>query len=320
MNHFSHPHQLELWSLSFQIQSSSTDQPSLPICSCCKLQTNEPLYFCMSCNFFIHFGCTRFPQLISHPSHKNHTLTLLPTAAYPGGAFNCDACNRQGKGFSYHCSSCEYDLHVGCAFKPLTITHQFHACPLELTFTKPYDNAKGFSCDVCHRIGFKEWLYRCGVCEFDVHLDCAAAAATNPDPPAAAVHDGGRLADPFSQNPVVESTTRYSSHGLFHQHQVIQSVVSMGGNTVAHHQFRPGNAAAEAVVHGQGQVIMRPNFVSRSSLMSSGVQGFVQGTNSQGVGQDFVHGMINGGDGGGGGGGDGLAAIFGDSSRGRTQD
>ncbi|KAJ8563326.1 hypothetical protein K7X08_031778 [Anisodus acutangulus] len=134
------------------------------------------MYICRPCNFTLHLSCAKFPQLITHPSHPNHPLNLLPTSKYPGGQFSNDACKNRGTGFSYHCSSCEFDLHVICASKPLKITHQLHQCSLELTFKNPYANTKGFSCDVCHKIGAKQWLYRCPTCEFDVHLDCLTSA------------------------------------------------------------------------------------------------------------------------------------------------
>ncbi|KAK8562597.1 hypothetical protein V6N13_018820 [Hibiscus sabdariffa] len=40
--------------------------------------------------------------------------------------FLCDACDDYGTGFDYHCSVCEFDLHVGCARLPKTIKHVDH--------------------------------------------------------------------------------------------------------------------------------------------------------------------------------------------------
>ncbi|KAH0749771.1 hypothetical protein KY290_029003 [Solanum tuberosum] len=162
LKHFSHPHELEL----------CTQLQDLIPCSGCRLPPSGQMYICRPCNFTLHLSCAKFPQLITHPSHPNHPLNLLPMSKYPGGQFNCDACKRHGTGFSYHCSYCEFDLHVICASRPLKITHELHQCSLELTFKNPYANAKGFSCDVCCKIGVKQWLYRCPACEFDVHLDC----------------------------------------------------------------------------------------------------------------------------------------------------
>ncbi|KAJ9174404.1 hypothetical protein P3X46_013051 [Hevea brasiliensis] len=57
---------------------------------------------------------------------------------------------------------------------PLIVAHQCHHHQLNLTFFIPYLN-KCFSCDICHNLGSKQWLYRCNLCEFDAHLDCATA-------------------------------------------------------------------------------------------------------------------------------------------------
>ncbi|KAM3319488.1 hypothetical protein P3S67_006688 [Capsicum chacoense] len=169
--HFSHPHELEL--CNQQHQNNPTP------CSGCKLPPLSQMYTCKPCNFTLHLSCAQFPKLINHPSHPDHPLALLPKSKYPRGLFNCDACNRRGDGFSYHCRECEYDLHVTCASKPLKITHQLHQCQLELTFKNPYPDAKGFSCDVCQKIGVKQWLYRCSTCDFDVHLDCSKFVPTS---------------------------------------------------------------------------------------------------------------------------------------------
>ncbi|KAJ4838569.1 hypothetical protein Tsubulata_040248 [Turnera subulata] len=115
------------------------------------------------------------PSLITHPAHPMHTLTLLPKPAYPSGSFRCDGCGGyQSHGFNYHCNYCDFDVHITCATKPLSLAHQSHPHQLSLVFQSPY-HSKGFSCDICRRIGSNHWLYRCGPCGFDVHLECATA-------------------------------------------------------------------------------------------------------------------------------------------------
>lgn len=190
--HFTHPHPLEL---NFNDHTAQTNNISTSnvnpiiaaymLCASCKLTANSSddfIYSCNPCNFHLHLSCTKFPQLITHPSHASHPLTLLPVSTYPGGVFNCDACNRRGNGFSYHCHLCDFDLHAVCASKPLSVGHHLHDHPLMLTFKNPYET-KGFSCDICLKIGAKQWLYRCGVCEFDAHLHCATGTLPPPQPP-----------------------------------------------------------------------------------------------------------------------------------------
>ncbi|KAI3814766.1 hypothetical protein L1987_14410 [Smallanthus sonchifolius] len=145
--------------------------PIANCCVCCNLpiSSSDHIYACPP---------SKFPELITHPSHRQHPLSLYPTSIYPGGFFRCDACAQRGTRFSYHCQFCDFDLHVLCASKPLSINHPH---PLVLTFSSPYGEKSGFSCDVCRTVGSADqWLYRCVCCEFDVHLHCATAKMLQP--------------------------------------------------------------------------------------------------------------------------------------------
>ncbi|KAJ4840033.1 hypothetical protein Tsubulata_033349 [Turnera subulata] len=177
VQHFSHPHLLHL--SNFQPQQSLR----LDSCSGCMLSISAGswVYNCNMCNYFLHVSCAQLPQQITHPCDQTHVLSLLPIPIYPGGLFSCDACGEQGNGFSYHCGACNIDLHTACAAMPLSLNHQSHHHQLHLLFSVPYPN-QGFSCDICHNLGSKQWLYRCNICEFDAHLDCAAREATAPTP------------------------------------------------------------------------------------------------------------------------------------------
>ncbi|XP_030541251.2 uncharacterized protein LOC115748773 [Rhodamnia argentea] len=181
IQHFSHPHTLQLSNHHHHQLPTS-----LSVCSACHHPLSSGgawIYSCPPCGFALHASCAQLPPLITHPSHPKHPLSLLPSPAYPGGSFDCDACSRRARGgFSYHCAECHFDLHVGCASKPLSVTHHLHPHALGLVFYPPY-TARGFSCDVCRGHGAYHWLYRCGMCEFDAHLDCATGTATQPSPP-----------------------------------------------------------------------------------------------------------------------------------------
>ncbi|KAK9124982.1 hypothetical protein Scep_013828 [Stephania cephalantha] len=113
------------------------------------------------------------PRRITHPADGTHTLTLLTAPVYPEGVFRCDACGRKGKGFCFHCKECQLDIHVHCAVLPLSVAHRAHHHPLTLTFRSPYKK-NSFCCDICKGIGLNQWLYRCALCSFDVHLDCTS--------------------------------------------------------------------------------------------------------------------------------------------------
>ncbi|CAA0827142.1 Cysteine/Histidine-rich C1 domain family protein [Striga hermonthica] len=166
--HFSHPHPLTLTPLHLT--------PTIPSSSCpaCDLGPCGPVYSCAACNFFLHEKCLDFPAKITHPFHMEHVFTLLPRPAYPDGLFNCDACGRPGRGFCYHCNTCGLDLHATCASMPLSLVHACHPHELKLAFKSPYGDFSGFCCDICKGQGGPgHWLYRCGPCGFDAHLNCA---------------------------------------------------------------------------------------------------------------------------------------------------
>ncbi|KAK6148008.1 hypothetical protein DH2020_018920 [Rehmannia glutinosa] len=261
--HLAHPHELHPLSL-YNPQA---------LCSGCKLQSSGIMYTCKPCAFTLHQSCAELPQLITHPSHGGCTLSLLTVSAYPGGVFNCDACSRRGDGWSYHCTRCEYDLHITCAAKPLKIRHQAHiSCELNLTFKNPYMNTNGFSCHICRRIGSNQWLYRCNSCEFDVHLDCTTV---NHRPtlqhhhslPAAAQVNGFVGPQPHLMHSA-------STGGIGNLNQFQGQVYGSG----------PGNQ----------QMMMMQNGNMGSNLMMAATQGFVDGV-FQGVGQTIVQEVIGGG-------------------------
>ncbi|PIN25182.1 hypothetical protein CDL12_02080 [Handroanthus impetiginosus] len=184
--HFSHEHPLKLITYHQTLNLSS-------LCSGCKLKPSGTIYSCTVCDYFLHKKCFEMPKKISHPFLKDHSFTLLPEPAYNEGLFNCDACGETGTGFSYHCKPCSIDLHILCAAMPLSVTHGGHVHKLELTFESPYDT-KDFCCDICKSLGSNHWLYRCNLCGFDAHLNCARGAPPNvmgfqpPSPQAAATY------------------------------------------------------------------------------------------------------------------------------------
>lgn len=169
MNHFSHEHPLKL---DVNISRKTT-------CSACKQSLSGSFYACFSCNFFLHKTCFDLPQTLKHESDQRHNLVLLPSPAYPEGFFKCNACGTHGNGFSYHCPDCQIDLHTTCASMPPSINNAAHGHTLGLCFTPPYENHQGFSCDICKQPGSNHWLYRCGLCDFDVHMECAKARTTS---------------------------------------------------------------------------------------------------------------------------------------------
>ncbi|GMI68419.1 hypothetical protein HRI_000511200 [Hibiscus trionum] len=258
--HFSHPHPLEL-------TNPAQTLSQLAPCSACKLPSSGWMYTCNPCNFTLHTSCTQLPRLISHPSHPAHSLSLLPAPAYPVGYFSCDACGQRGHGFSYHCNQCEFDVHPLCASKPLAIRCHSHPCQLQLFFYPPYQT-KGFSCDVCRQIGSNHWLYRCSVCEFDVHMSCVNTAATT--------------TRTYTTASAYTSTPRQAANVQ------IQAWNSFPGSVQSNHlQYRNGVGApmSNQPYNYNGQ---------NNGLMGVAAQGVVDGAAQQ-VGQNIMQSLMGGG-------------------------
>ncbi|MCO5609385.1 hypothetical protein L7F22_063611 [Adiantum nelumboides] len=100
-----------------------------------------------------------------------HSLTLLPSSPYPSNGFHCNLCHEQGCGPVYHCSDCDFDLHVSCAAMTIQHTHFAHPHhPLHLTPC----GSRQRKCDSCGS-GIHTWSFHCEPCDFDMHSVCARA-------------------------------------------------------------------------------------------------------------------------------------------------
>ncbi|CAL5330908.1 unnamed protein product [Camellia sinensis] len=300
VQHFSHPHTLHL----------SNHQPqqtlNLALCSCCKLSVSGLIYTCQLCNYYLHVKCSQMPQQIKHPFDQNHVFSLLPTPIYPEGIFSCDACGKQGNGFSYHCKACSIDLHVLCALMLLSTTHQSHHHQLNLTFSPPYHN-QSFSCDICKNIGSNHWLYRCNLCEFDAHLICAT---TRPTVPAQAQPFQMLQYQHGSTVPVRVQVQAPPMQPI--QMQQFQTTASRVGPQFQ--VFRPQYAVTPPL-----QNYPQNNFVNvgnpygsvaplvnrqNNDLISQAIQSFIGG-GSESAGQQLMQGLLGGSGGSGGGSGGG---------------
>ncbi|XP_076956774.1 uncharacterized protein LOC143632068 [Bidens hawaiensis] len=168
--HFSHPHNLSVVNL----------KANDVVCSGCEDTLVGKGYSCSqpNCNFHLHESCFGLKKQIQHKSHPEHPLILLPFSPYNNAnhEFTCNACFGNGKGFTYHCSICKFDLHIQCVNLPETMKRPDHEHVLKLFYSCPVKGTEDFtvSCDVCDGAIQKDrWVYYCESCnDFDVHLGC----------------------------------------------------------------------------------------------------------------------------------------------------
>nr|DAD32459.1 TPA_asm: hypothetical protein HUJ06_011310 [Nelumbo nucifera] len=307
IQHFSHPHPLELSNLQQQ-------HPNLASCSGCKQSPSGWIYSCKACNYILHVSCAQMPQLIQHPADPTHALTLLSLPAYPEGVFNCDACGHKGNGFSYHCGACSLDIHIFCATKPLSLSHHAHPHTLHLAFFPPYQN-KGFSCDICKTMGSNHWLYRCSMCEFDAHLNCAFSRTHLSLQPQIqrsqpvqiqqyqsfpqAVQPPYKAQAQFQARPQLQVQPQFQAQSQFQAQPQLQAPGAAG--------LSNGPPQTNCYAYNQNMATQQPMQQSGlngtgNALMDAAIQGFITGASEQ-LDQDFMQNLTGGDNGGGGGGG-----------------
>ncbi|VYS55502.1 unnamed protein product [Arabidopsis thaliana] len=144
VRHASHNHPLRVF--------KARDEDEV-VCSGCELDLTGQAFKCIKsdCDYFLHKSCFELPRETSHKSHPDHPLTLLHSPPY-SETYTCDACGEYGSGFTYNCSECQYDLHVGCAFIPETVEREDHEHPLTLLYNTPCKGCEDgamFICNVC---------------------------------------------------------------------------------------------------------------------------------------------------------------------------
>ncbi|KAL1815215.1 uncharacterized protein LOC108222505 isoform X2 [Daucus carota subsp. sativus] len=164
-HHFSHEHPLEL------TNSVSTKATA---CFGCNqtIFAGKYYYKCKKCPFYLHQLCHNMPKTVQHPADPDHYLTLqsmISSSPNSKSSIDCKACGENLSGFYYNCDKCGDFYHILCSAVPLSVKTPTHPHVLKLEYEPPYD----FQCDSCHRPSYTGWLYRCSLCEFDVHIACA---------------------------------------------------------------------------------------------------------------------------------------------------
>ena len=171
VRHQSHSHPLRVF------KAKEDDET---VCSGCELELTGQAFKCTKsdCDYLLHKSCFDLPGETHHKSHKDHPLTLLYSPPDDESVYTCNACDQYGSGFTYHCSNCKYNLHVGCASLPETILREDHEHPLTLLYCTSCKGREDttFICSACDETVLEDlWVYYCRECDYGTHVySCAS--------------------------------------------------------------------------------------------------------------------------------------------------
>ncbi|KAH6806242.1 hypothetical protein C2S51_031073 [Perilla frutescens var. frutescens] len=159
IDHFTHAHPLVVADIDREFS-----------CDGCKTLGIGKRYRCNGCDFDLHDYCGTCPRTLSAASMHHHALTLVMRKADAKTRQVdriCDVCRDPVDGLFYRCRECEFDVHPLCTQLPEKLNHALHNTHPLILQSSP---AAGF-CTVCRR-SCGGWRYRCGICCFDIHLEC----------------------------------------------------------------------------------------------------------------------------------------------------
>ncbi|KAI3691951.1 hypothetical protein L6452_31754 [Arctium lappa] len=183
INHWSYDHPLIFNVVSQGVSDDNDEKKQVICCYGCR----EPIlggfaYGCTSCSHFLHEKCANLAPVINHHLHPLHPLML---GARNSNKWSCDVCYSQEqvkrpKGFSYRCSSCDFDACTKCglaiALKEEALIEFKHEGHPQHTLTLQLRSAS-FRCDACQAKD-EDLFYQCNSCDFWMHKTCASLAPT----------------------------------------------------------------------------------------------------------------------------------------------
>lgn len=164
----------DLWTMAFTVIQDLNNMPSPFFCNDCleHIDDNEYRWHCDICSKKWHLRCIpSSPDDIIHPFHAYHPLKLLIDVPQPPDQpkGRCDACQQELNTYFYHCSPCDFSMHVRCSKNPPPRIVETPKCH-EHTLTCMVRNDT-FTCNACGTHG-ERCPYVCAPCGVMFHREC----------------------------------------------------------------------------------------------------------------------------------------------------
>ncbi|KAJ0244512.1 hypothetical protein HA466_0191330 [Hirschfeldia incana] len=165
----------DLWKIAFTVKSAIEDLNHFhppEFCGDCleHFKDNDRRCRCNICTKKWHFRCVpSSPDDINHPFHPYHPLELLIDVPPDHSKGKCDVCKQELKSYFYHCSLCDFSMHVRCSKNPPPPIVETPKCH-EHTLTCMVRNDT-FTCNACGTQG-ERCPYVCAPCGVMFHREC----------------------------------------------------------------------------------------------------------------------------------------------------
>ncbi|XP_057517292.1 uncharacterized protein LOC130798368 [Amaranthus tricolor] len=143
-------------------------------CMGCKEYGAGSRFTCQQCNFELHDFCALAPPVLkAHPLHSQHHLIFYPKPGKGLLRSKCEVCGKTEKGYLFHCSACNFQIHPCCAM--LSAKMKFPTHPHSLVIMPATINSVGTTdmlCSECKKRRSGK-VYQCTLCDYCLHAVCA---------------------------------------------------------------------------------------------------------------------------------------------------
>ena len=129
IQHFSHRHRLLL----------NDEYEHIIKCAACRDYLSGNVYSCNDCRYYLHKECAELEREIKHSLHPFQSLKLHGFET-TGCSYHCNMCQNYRRGFSYHCTDCNFEVDLLCSFKSeISLSIHDHKLKLQVgdTDTEP---------------------------------------------------------------------------------------------------------------------------------------------------------------------------------------